>query len=449
MNAMRFAEPYGVPVVQVGSTDAGWLHEAAGRGDRATVIAHAVRVADTAGNVTATVRGTAADLPPVVVMTPRSGWWHCASERGGGLACWLETIRAAASARPSRGIEFVASSGHELGHLGLDAFIAERRGLVKTAAAWVHLGANIGAAGGRMRLQASDDQMEERASASMARAGTSIADRVPRGTVPAGEARNIHVGGGRYVSLLGSGPYFHSLADRWPDVIDVAAIARYAAAVADLGGDAGGMMMKSAAFVLLAAASLSAQVPIGKEASDLRAHLAMAALIGYLETWNSRDPKRWATSLHFPHVRPGPGAFEVSETPEQYAAGVNFNQTLATGWHHSEWTSRRVLHVGLEQAHVAGSWMRYTEDDRPLVGNDITYIVTSQGGRWGVLSRFAAGPSGLDAAATAASGAAARKALDAVLRGVEPARSFRARRRGSLSPRPDCRRHGRDLEDGG
>ena len=234
MNAMRFAEPYGVPVVQVGSTDGGWLHEAAGRGDRATVIAHAVRVADTAGNVTATVRGTAADLPPVVVMTPRSGWWHCASERGGGLACWLETIRAAASARPSRSIEFVASSGHELGHLGLDAFIAERRSLVKTAAAWVHLGANIGAAGGRMRLQASDDQMEERASASMARAGTSIADRVPRGTVPAGEARNIHVGGGRYVSLLGSGPYFHSLADRWPDVIDVAAIARYAAAVADL-----------------------------------------------------------------------------------------------------------------------------------------------------------------------------------------------------------------------
>jgi hypothetical protein len=234
MNAARFAEPYGVPVIQVGSTDAGWLHEAAGRGDRATVIAHALRVADTAGNVTATVRGTAADLPPVVVMTPRSGWWHCASERGGGLACWLETIRAAAAARPSRSIEFVASSGHELGHLGLDAFIAERRRLVKTAVAWVHLGANIGAAGGRMRLQASDDQMEERASASLARAGTSIAERVPRGTVPAGEARNIHVGGGRYVSLLGSGPYFHSLADRWPDVIDVPAIAKYAAAVADL-----------------------------------------------------------------------------------------------------------------------------------------------------------------------------------------------------------------------
>ena len=234
MNAGRFAEPYGVPVVQVGSTDAGWLHEAAKRGDRATVIAHAIRVPDSAVNVTATVRGKVVDLPPVVVITPRSGWWHCASERGGGIACWLETIRAAAAARPARTIEFVASSGHELGHLGLEAFIAERRSLVKTAAAWVHLGANIGAANGRMRLQSSDDQMEERASAALARARTSIADRVPRGAVPAGEARNIHVGGGRYVSMLGSGPYFHSLADRWPAVVDVPAIARFAAAVADL-----------------------------------------------------------------------------------------------------------------------------------------------------------------------------------------------------------------------
>ena len=234
MNAYRFSEPYGLPVVQVSSTDGAWLQEMAARGERVTVVAHVVRADDTAANVTATVRGARADLPPLVVMTPRSGWWHCASERGGGLACWLETIRAAAAARPARTIEFVASSGHELGHHGLDAFIAERRALVKSAAAWVHLGANIGAASGRMRLQASDDQLDERASAALARAGTSVADRVPRGTVPMGEARNIHVGGGRYVSLLGTGPYFHSLADRFPVSVDAAAVGRYAAAVADL-----------------------------------------------------------------------------------------------------------------------------------------------------------------------------------------------------------------------
>ena len=56
----------------------------------------------------------------------RSGWWGCASERGGGLACWLEIMRAMCAARPVRDTLFLASSGHELGHLGLDAFIQRR-----------------------------------------------------------------------------------------------------------------------------------------------------------------------------------------------------------------------------------------------------------------------------------------------------------------------------------
>ena len=44
-------------------------------------------------NVVAVVSRTDG-APPLVVMTPRSGWWSCASERGGGFACWLEIMRA-------------------------------------------------------------------------------------------------------------------------------------------------------------------------------------------------------------------------------------------------------------------------------------------------------------------------------------------------------------------
>jgi len=164
------------------------------------------------------------------------------------------------------------------------------------------------------------------------------------------------------------------------------------------------------------AAGLAGQTPLGKEAADLRSHAALQALDRYLETWNSRDAERWATSLNFPHVRPGPGAFELFRTPAQYVASVNFAQTLATGWHHSEWTTRRVLQVGVDKVHVAGSWLRYTEDGRAMVGTHVTYIVTDQAGRWGVLSRFAAGPTGLDAAGAAANGAAARETVVAYFR---------------------------------
>ena len=170
------------------------------------------------------------------------------------------------------------------------------------------------------------------------------------------------------------------------------------------------------AAVVITAAALSAQVPLDRAAIDERSFFALHALDRYLETWNSRDPIKWAGSLHFPHVRPGPGAVELSRTPEQYAAGVHFAQTLATGWHHSEWTSRRVLQVGWDTVHVAGTWMRYTTDDKPITGSAITYVVTNQAGRWGVLSRFAAGPTGVAANEVDANTTAARDAVLAYFR---------------------------------
>jgi hypothetical protein len=233
-NARSFAQPFGIPVLQVSSEHQAFLNQVAAGSTPVTVVAAATRTPDQAFNVVATVAGRQADLAPLAVMTPRSGWWQCASERGGGIACWLETLRAVSAAGPARPVIFLASSGHELGHHGLDAFVRARPELVKGARAWIHLGANIGAAGGQMRLQASDDAMEADTLRALEEAGASVGQRMPRGTVPSGEARNIHVDGGRYVSLLGGGPAFHTQQDRWPATVDVAAVARFAQAVSAL-----------------------------------------------------------------------------------------------------------------------------------------------------------------------------------------------------------------------
>jgi len=147
----------------------------------------------------------------------------------------------------------------------------------------------------------------------------------------------------------------------------------------------------------------------------LRSRQAMAALDRYLETWNSRDPVIWATSLHFPHVRPGPGAFELFNTPEAYAASVNFAQTLGTGWHHSEWVSREVVQVGVDKVHVAGSWERYTEDGRPQTSSAILYVVTNHDGRWAIQSRLAAGTGTIDPQTASRNGSAALAALNAFM----------------------------------
>jgi hypothetical protein len=50
--------------------------------------------------------------------------------------------------------------------------------------------------------------------------------------VPSGETRDIHRVGGRYLTLVGTNPLFHLPQDRWPDSVDVAAVARIAAASA-------------------------------------------------------------------------------------------------------------------------------------------------------------------------------------------------------------------------
>jgi hypothetical protein len=172
-------------------------------------------------------------------------------------------------------------------------------------------------------------------------------------------------------------------------------------------------LIGSVAAAFLVVTGAGAQPVLDATVLAERRQQALIALDRYLETWNSRDGAVWATSLHFPHVRPGPGAFEMTRTPEEYAKGVNFEQTIKTGWHHSEWVTRRVLQVGWDKVHASGTWQRYTADGKPLAGSDITYIITRQGDHWGVQARFAAGVNGLDAAAGTANGGAALKAVAA------------------------------------
>lgn len=232
-NADSFVQPFGPPVLQVSSEEGVFLAGCARQGARATLTAHVMRTQAEAFNVTAVVPGADRNAAPLVVMTPRSGWWSCASERGGGLACWLEIMRAVRAAKPVRDVLFVASSGHELGHLGLDAFIARRAGLVPGAKAWIHLGANIGAAQGFANiLQASDAEMESLMAGAMTKVGLSIDRRHPLGVEPLGEAANVYRGGGRFISIIGKNDLFHSPDDRGPDVVDLAVIERFAKAFA-------------------------------------------------------------------------------------------------------------------------------------------------------------------------------------------------------------------------
>jgi hypothetical protein len=238
LNAERFRHPYGAPAVHIPS-DAG-IEVLAASARRASVrlVSTNCRVPTRACNVVVIIYGKDRSRAPVVVMTPRSSWWQSTSERGGGLVCWLESLRALVASPPLCDVIFTANSGHELGHLGLDEFMGRRPGweqpVAEGGAVWVHYGANIGAVGGELSIQSTSDDLRAMAMAELTRAGRQPDRIAPKTLAPSGETRDIHRAGGCYLTLVGSNPLFHLPQDRWPHAVDSGAVARIAAAASHL-----------------------------------------------------------------------------------------------------------------------------------------------------------------------------------------------------------------------
>ena len=222
LNAEQFNHPFGAPAIHVaGLPDV--------RGE-ARFVSHSVRTAVHGRNVVVTLPGRDRGRPPVVVMTPRSSWWHSTSERGGGLVCWLETLRALLANPPGCDVVLTANTGHELGHLGLDDFLARRPGWEQPGGAtWVHYGANLGAVGGRLSVMSASDDLRSMMTDALAPLDHAVS---PATQMPNGETRDIHLAGGRYVTLVGSNPLFHLPQDRWPHAVDPGTVTRIANAAA-------------------------------------------------------------------------------------------------------------------------------------------------------------------------------------------------------------------------
>ena len=221
VNADRFGHSYGPPVLQVASEHGDWLQAAAGARADAHLVAHVTDQNTTASNVQTRITGSRPGAAPLVIMTPRSAWWTCTAERGGGISIWLQCIRHFAQARPERDVIFTANTGHELGHVGLDRYLQRNAALIKDAHAWIHLGANFATVDSNIRFQASDQTLMNLGIETLERHGAPPQATTPVGQRPGGEARNIHDGGGCYVSLVGDNRWFHHPDDRWPTTIDL------------------------------------------------------------------------------------------------------------------------------------------------------------------------------------------------------------------------------------
>ena len=236
INAQYFDAPFGPPVLLVAGTHHALLAEHAHKPTLATLTCRHRREFTQSYNVAARV---AAGTPssPLVILTPRTGWWESTAERAGGLVAWLAGVSAAAALHGTkqlrRDVRAFATCGHELGHLGLTTLLTEESRLSRGALCWLHLGANLGCASNpAMFLRASDPLEAQRMHQLLVDEGYPAGHiRSEPISAVSGEGRDLMEHGAQVLSMAGSNAHFHAASDRWPGNVNAAGVASIARAV--------------------------------------------------------------------------------------------------------------------------------------------------------------------------------------------------------------------------
>ncbi len=143
-------------------------------------------------------------------------------------------------------------------------------------------------------------------------------------------------------------------------------------------------------FTFLFAAAVSAvslpQAPPERVDPAVEA-VAMKLLDDYMATWNSKDVTAWERTFHFPHYRLASGRMTVLERPGQQDEAQLWQRMAASGWNHSKWDRRRIVHASADKIHVDTKFTRYRADGSRIGSYESLYILTREDGRWGVKLR--------------------------------------------------------------
>jgi hypothetical protein len=237
INAQYYTTPFGPPVVQVAGMHHTFLAEQAARHTPVQLVSRYWREAVDSFTIAAhAASGTS--VPPIAVVTPRTGWWESTAERAGGMVAWLAALHAAGHVQRAghltRDVRTWATCGHELGHLGLQDLVHRQRPLLTDAHYWLHLGANLGGAGTlTLRVRAVDTIEAQRMRDLLVAEGYPAQHiLLEPGSTISGEGHDLRQLGAKVLSLAGSNRHFHAASDRWPANVNAPGVASIARAVA-------------------------------------------------------------------------------------------------------------------------------------------------------------------------------------------------------------------------
>jgi hypothetical protein len=141
-NVDQDQKPWPVPVILVAPKDKPLIERARQSGQPVNVSVQGTWRRDVPGrNVIGRLdRGKGRWL---AISTPVTSWFTSTCERGPGIAGFLAMARLAATRWPQADLVFVATSGHEVGHGGMERFLAAGAPPTDATLAWAHFGASL------------------------------------------------------------------------------------------------------------------------------------------------------------------------------------------------------------------------------------------------------------------------------------------------------------------
>ena len=116
----------------------------------------------------------------------------------------------------------------------------------------------------------------------------------------------------------------------------------------------------------------------------------MSVLDAFIDAFNRQDPQAEERTYHFPHYRLANGRMSSWSSPgvetETWMKGT-YKTLRESGWDHSSFTRRRIVHISELKAHVDTEFTRYRKDGSVIIKVDSLYILTKEAGRWGIRMR--------------------------------------------------------------
>lgn len=130
-------------------------------------------------------------------------------------------------------------------------------------------------------------------------------------------------------------------------------------------------------------------VPDHDRDSDRAAMIAaaIACIEAFTERFNARDLAGMDAHLHFPHAILSAENMVIWEAPNQVPLDFFDAMVRDNGWDRTVYLDRQAVLVSPRKVHLRVSYTRNRADGSVISQHDNLWIVTLEGGRWGIKAR--------------------------------------------------------------